>query len=131
MTPMTAPGIRRAEAEDGAAVLGLVAMVAATLVVALVVVVDVGAYLWAASRAQSAADGAVIAAVVADGDPKQAAREVAVLSGGDLVTCECGRGAGRARVVVRVPVGGLVLHRIWATSVDAEAAATSRREVRR
>ncbi len=106
---------------------GHLSLVAAVLVVGLVVVVDVGAWTWAAARARTAADGAALAAVVDGDDPRDAAREVALLSGGDLVACTCEVGAREAEVAVRFPVGGLVLHRVWATHVEASARAVARR----
>jgi Flp pilus assembly protein TadG len=93
--------------------------------VAAIVVVDVGAFLVAASRAQHLADAAALAAVSGDvRGPRGAAGRVAAAGAGSLDTCDCV--AGRpAEVVVSVPVPGLVIPSLGARRV----AATARAEV--
>ena len=99
----------------------------ATLVA--VVAIDVTAYLVAASRAQSLADAAALAAVVADipgagpRTPTAEADRIVRAGAGTLETCVCRRGAEHARVTVSVPVPGLVLPSLGATRVTAEAQA--------
>jgi hypothetical protein len=102
---------------------------------ATVAVVDVTAYLVAASRAQTLADAAALAAVSADAEvvpadgPTLAAgprgRAVAVVDagGGELLACVCGAGTGRSQVAVRVAVPGLVVPRLGAGQVRATAEA--------
>ena len=95
-----------------------------TTVVATVVVVDLTAYLVAAARAQQMADSAALAAVAADvRGPRVVAVDLAVAGGGSLVACDCPDGAGRATVVVSVPVPGLVVPRLGAGRVEASAGA--------
>lgn len=97
--------------------------------VVVVVVIDVGAYLVAASRAQALADGAALAAVSAsvpgyDGaGPEAEAARVVTAGRGELEACACPVRAEHARVTVSVPVPGLVVPRIGASRVEADASA--------
>lgn len=117
--------------QDGSAVLGLLGPLLVGLLVSLVVVVDLGAYAAAVSRAQAAADAVALAAALAahpdarpSDDPTRAARHLAIEAGGDLVRCDCPRRRhAEVVVVVRFRVGGLVIPRVWARSVDATASA--------
>lgn len=80
-----------------------------------IVLVDVGAYLAAAGRAQAAADGAALAAIVPDrpaaSSGQAAAWAVARRNGAHLDACRCPPGSGWASVEVSVEVGGLVVPR--------------------
>lgn len=88
-------------------------------VVATVVLLDLTGYLTAAAQAQQLADAAALAAVSDDvRGPRVAAAEVAKAGGGSLTLCDCDR-AGRATVVVGVPVPGLVVPRLGASRVEA------------
>ena len=91
--------------------------------VATIVVVDVGAYLVAASRAQQLADAAALAAVSSDvRGPRAAASRVVDAGAGSLDTCDCV--AGRpAMVIVSVAVPGLVIPSLGARRVAASARA--------
>jgi len=95
-----------------------------TTVVATVVVVDLSAYLVAASRAQQLADAAALAVVSQSArSPHVVAAELAEAGGGLLETCDCPDGAGRAEVVVSVPVPGLMVPALGAGRVAASAGA--------
>jgi secretion/DNA translocation related TadE-like protein len=94
--------------------------IAAVGVMVLVVILslasaDLARVLAVASRAQTAADAAALAAAQAlvipeDGaSPKDAAAEYAERNGSDLVSCSCDPGADEATVVVRTAVGRLLL----------------------
>jgi Flp pilus assembly protein TadG len=91
--------------------------------VATIVVVDVGAYLVAASRAQQLADAAALAAVSGDvRGPRGAADRVVAAGAGSLEACSCV--AGRpAEVIVSVEVPGLVIPSLGARRVAASARA--------
>ena len=97
---------------------------------AAIAVIDLGAYLTAAARAQTLADAVALAAVSADIDgaravsPIREADRVAVAGGGQLEACVCGVGTGRAVVTVSLPVPGIVLPTLGASRVAADAAAT-------
>lgn len=97
--------------------------------VVVIVVIDVGAYLVAASRAQGLADGAALAAVAAsvpgyDGvGPEAEAARVVAAGGGELEACTCPARAEHARVTVSVPVPGLVVPRVGASRIEADASA--------
>ena len=92
--------------------------------VAAVVVLDLGAFLVAAARAQALADAAALAAVAVDvRSPHVAAGRVATALGGSLDACDCAPERGRAEVVVSVPVPGLVVPRLGAGRVAATARA--------
>jgi hypothetical protein len=94
---------------------------------AAIAAIDLGAYLTAAARAQALADAVALAAVSADHEdvhgavPIREADRVAMAGGGQLVTCACPTGTGRAQVRVSVPVPGLVLPTLGASRVTAEA----------
>ncbi|WP_211262258.1 pilus assembly protein TadG-related protein [Nitriliruptor alkaliphilus] len=92
-----------------------------------IVVVDVGAYLVAASRAQGAADAAALAAVAADlaqpAPPHIVARSVAGRNRARVESCHCRAGSGRVEVEVSVPVGGVVISRVGMQRVTASAEA--------
>jgi hypothetical protein len=81
-----------------------------------IAVVDVGAYLVAASRAQGAADAAALAAVAADlaqpAPPHVVARSVAGRNRARVEACRCRAGDPRVEVEVSVPVGGLFVARV-------------------
>lgn len=102
------------------------------LVLALIVTLDVGAYLLAARRAQAAADAAALAAASyanprgwRSGDPILVARDVAARAGGRLVRCQCIVGDdGPVRVEVKFPVPAILLTRYAARSVQATSHAT-------
>jgi peptidoglycan/LPS O-acetylase OafA/YrhL len=95
-----------------------------TTVVATVVVVDLTAYFVAAARAQQMADSAALAALSTDvRGPRAVAAALAAAGGGSLVACDCPDGAGRAEVVVSVPVPGLVVPLLGAGRVEATAGA--------
>jgi hypothetical protein len=99
----------------------------ATLVA--IVIIDIGAYLVAAARAQSLADGAALAAVSTDVPggrgqiPYTEAERVAHAGGGRLEECRCIGGRERATVTVSVAVPGLVLPTLGASRVAADASA--------
>jgi hypothetical protein len=80
-----------------------------------VALIDVGAYLVAASRAQGAADAAALAAVAADlvepAPPIVVARSVAGRNGARVEACDCRAGGHQVTVTVSVPVGGLFIAR--------------------
>lgn len=95
-----------------------------TTVLAGVVVLDLSGYLVAASRAQTLADAAALAAVADDvRGPRAAAARVADAGGGSLERCDCPVGAGRVKVVVSVEVPGLVVPSLGASRVEATASA--------
>jgi hypothetical protein len=97
--------------------------------IAAIAVIDLGAYLTAAARAQTLADAVALAAVSADVEgaravsPIREADRVAVAGGGQLESCVCTPGAGRAVVTVSLPVPGIVLPTLGASRVAADAAA--------
>jgi hypothetical protein len=95
-----------------------------TAVLAAVVILDLSGYLVAASRAQTLADAAALAAVADDvRGPRAAATRVVEAGGGSLDRCDCPAGAGRAQVVVSVTVPGLVVPTLGASRVAATASA--------
>jgi hypothetical protein len=112
--------------EDGFAslVLPILLWVATIAAVALL---DVGAYLVSAARAQSLADAAALAAVTVDaavpssGSPRGRAMTVVTAGAGRLERCDCVAGSGRASTEVSVAVPGLVLPRLGAGRVAAAA----------
>jgi hypothetical protein len=99
----------------------------ATLVA--IVAIDIAGYLVAASRAQALADAAALAAVSADVPLTGASLPVAeadlvVRAGnGQLEVCTCEPGSEQAQVTVSVTVPGLVIPRLGATRVAADASA--------
>lgn len=121
--------MRRLGAEDGSAlVLGWTGV--ACTVVALLLTVDLAAYLLAGARAQAAADAAALAAVARSdararlpGDARSAARRVADANGAALRACRCHRGAAEVEVVAAVAVRALAVTRFAGRSVTATARA--------
>lgn len=102
------------------AVVGLVVSVMLT-----VVAIDAGAYLAAASRAQTTADSAALAAAVALDEgrsPTGAAERVADAAGLQLDECRCARLP--VQVKVSSPVSGLVVPQLTARRVVALSTAT-------
>lgn len=111
----------------------LVGVVVATGALVLLLLVDLTAYLAAASRAQAAADAAALAAiVVADprgrtaGDPAAVARRVATAADARVDGCVCRVGLAHVRVEASVPVPGLVVPRLAGRRVRATAEAELR-----
>ena len=98
---------------------GSVTVVSAAVMAALVVLAmgasDVARVLHAASRAQTAADAAALAAAQAlaidepGPEPTELAGEYAARNGAALETCACDPGTFEASVTVRLPVGDLFL----------------------
>ena len=105
---------RRARSDRGSVSL-LVAGVMAALVVLSMGAADVARVLHTASRAQTAADAAALAAAQAlaideEGPtPTDLASEYAAHNGAALEACECEPGTFVATVSVRMPVGDLFL----------------------
>jgi DNA topoisomerase I len=110
---------------------GSVTIVTAAILAAVVILAmgaaDVAHVFVAASRAQTAADAAALAAaqslvVPGDGTPEDAAAEYAAKNGAGLLSCTCDEVTLDAQVLVSVPVGPLLL---WADDrvVTAEARA--------
>ena len=91
--------------------------------------IDLGGYLIAASRAQSLADAAALAAVSADvhtvarPSPAAAAQRVVAEGDGQLDACTCRPGRETAEVTVSVAVPGLLLPSLGAGRVAADASA--------
>jgi hypothetical protein len=112
--------------EDGLASLVLPVLLW-VVTLAVVALTDVTAYLVAASRAQSLADAAALAAVAADAEqargsqPRARAETLVRAGGGRLERCACRLGAGRASTEVSVEVPGLVLPRLGAGRVRSSA----------
>ena len=108
-----APNARQ-EAERGSITV-LSAAVMAALVVLAMGASDVARVLHAASRAQTAADAAALAAAQAlaidepGPEPTALAGEYAARNGAALETCACDRGTFEASVTVRLQVGDLFL----------------------
>ncbi len=99
----------------------------------LVLLVDLVAYLAAASRAQAAADAAAMAAVtVSDprarspGDPQAEARRVAEAATGRVESCVCRPGLTFSRVEVSVEVPAIVVTRLAGRRVRATSEAELR-----
>jgi hypothetical protein len=100
----------------------------ATLVA--IVTIDIGAYLVAASRAQALADAAALAAVSADvvggrgvRSPRTEAERVVRAGDGRLESCTCAPRSEVATASVSVSVPGLVIPRLGASRVTADASA--------
>jgi hypothetical protein len=114
--------------ESGIATVALPMLIWVATLVA-VVAIDVAAYLVAASRAQSLADAAALAAVASDipgARVKTAtveAERIVAAGEGRLETCVCRRGSEHARVTVSVVVPGLVIPSLGAGRVAADAQA--------
>lgn len=101
-----------------------------------VVTADLGAYLVAAARAQTAADAVAAATIViADprggrpGDPVREAAQVARDNDARVETCRCARGAREVTVEVSVAVHAVAATRLGPRRVTARA--TSRLVPRR
>jgi len=100
--------------EDGSVSL-LVAAGVAALVVLAMGVADVARVMLAASRAQTSADAAALAAAQAlalderEPLPADLAADYASINGAVLASCTCDPGSFAATVEVRMPVGGLFL----------------------
>ena len=112
--------------ERGSVSVVAIAIVAITMVIGLGAA-DLAKVLVAATRAQSAADAAALAAaqelaLPAGLQPAEAAAEYAGRNGAELLECRCDPGTLEATVLVRVAVGDLLLVG-GERSVDARAAA--------
>lgn len=99
--------------ERGSASVIVAGVLVAVMVLALGAA-DLARVLVAASKAQTGADAAALAAVqglaLADGaDPAEAASTYANRNGAELLSCVCEPGTLEARVDVRVPVGPLLM----------------------
>lgn len=95
---------------------------------AAIAIIDIGAYLVAASQAQTLADHAALAAVSATATPAPAtpvaeADRVVQRGGGWLETCDCRPDEEEVSVSVSVPVQGLIIPTLGATRVKAHASA--------
>lgn len=97
---------------------GSISVIVAAVVAAMVILglgaADLTRVLVAASRAQTAADAASLAAaqeqaLASDRTPEEIAAEYAARNDAELVRCECEEGALEATVDVVVPVGPLLL----------------------
>ena len=97
---------------------GSVSVIVAVIVAAMVILgsgaADLARVLVAASKAQTAADAASLAAaqelaLATDRAPEDVAAEYAARNAGELVGCDCEEGALEATVDVVVPVGPLLL----------------------
>ncbi|MDX1511916.1 MAG: hypothetical protein R3249_11255 [Nitriliruptorales bacterium] len=110
--------------DDGSAV-ALAGVGLAMTMMILVVTVDAGSYLLAASRAQSLADGAALAAAVAVADGRSgpaAADRVARAGDGTLISCACDELP--VHLEVAVAVAGLIIPTVAAGEVTAASSAT-------
>ena len=100
--------------EDGSVSL-LVAGGVAALVVFSMGLADMARVMLAASRAQTSADAAALAAAQSlalderDPLPEELAAGYATINGAVLESCTCDPGSSSAIVEVRMPVGGLIL----------------------
>lgn len=99
--------------EDGSASVVAAATLAAIVMLAICAA-DLARVLVAASRAQTAADAAALAAaqdlaIPAGRPPEELAAEYADRNGGELRSCRCDPGTYEATVVVRVLVGHLLV----------------------
>jgi len=109
--------VRSARTPDEGSVSVLVAGGVAALVVFSMGVADVARVMLAASRAQTSADAAALAAAQAlalderEPLPAELAAHYASINGAVLETCTCDPGAFAATVEVRIPVGDLFLFR--------------------
>ena len=104
---------RRRADERGTVSIVVAGVLAASIVLALGAA-DVAKVLAVASRAQTAADAAALAAaqelaVPTATLPEDVARAYAEVNGATLVSCACLRDSRDARIEVRVPVGPLLL----------------------
>lgn len=120
--------VRRSTGSDGlASVLLPMLLWFATLVT--VALIDLTAYLAAAARAQSLADAAALAAVSTEAGltytrpPCAEAQRVVDAGDGWLESCVSTPGTAHARASVSLEVPGLVIPRLGASRVTAEAEA--------
>jgi secretion/DNA translocation related TadE-like protein len=108
------PAIRWGGRDERGTVSVIVAGVLAASIMLALGVADVTKVLAVASRAQTAADAAALAAaqelaVPSDALPEDVARTFAEANGAQLVSCACARGSYDARIEVRMPAGTLLL----------------------
>lgn len=107
--------VRRPTDRERGSVSVLVAAGVAALVVFSMGVADVARVMLAASRAQTSADAAALAAAQAlalderEPEPSALAAEYASINGAVLERCTCDPGSFAATVEVRMPVGDLFL----------------------
>ena len=99
--------------EDGS-VSVVAAAIAAAIVMLALCAADLAKALDVASRAQTAADAAALAAAqelaISGGrEPSDLAAEYADRNGAELRSCTCDAGTYEATVVVRVPIGDLIV----------------------
>lgn len=99
--------------EDGS-VSVVAAGIAAAIVMLALCAADLAKALEAAARAQTAADAAALAAaqelaIPSGREPIELASEYADRNGAELRSCTCGVGTGESTVVVRVPIGDLIV----------------------
>lgn len=118
---------RRGRGEVGSAAVAVVAMIA-LLGVLVMGLGDLGAFLIARARAQTAADSAALAAAAqllpGTGQPPMSeAARFARANGAQLTSCSCSVGTARAEVTVSVPVRLALLASAELTHVVAQAAA--------
>lgn len=103
----------------------------AATAVALVLVVDLTAYVVAGAKARGAADAAALAAASAGhpeapvslADPREAARRVAAVNNARLESCSCPRGSHEVEVTVSVRVRSVAIARFAGRRVEATARA--------
>lgn len=131
---MNPQGSRRAE---GGSAFWVAWPTLALVALALLLAVDLAAYLVAAERAQGAADAAALAAVAASdprarashldgppgGSPRAVAARVARGMGAELVACDCAPGAGEVEVSVTVDVRAIAVTRFAGREVEGTARA--------
>ena len=99
--------------EDGS-VSVVAAAIAAAIVMLALCAADLAKALDVASRAQTAADAAALAAaqelaLPGGREPSDLAAEYADRNGAELRSCTCDAGTYEATVVVRVPIGDLIV----------------------
>ena len=99
--------------EDGS-VSVVAAAIAAAIVMLALCAADLAKALDVASKAQTAADAAALAAAqelaISGGrEPSDLAAEYADRNGAELRSCTCDAGTYEATVVVRVPIGDLIV----------------------
>jgi secretion/DNA translocation related TadE-like protein len=100
--------------DDGGSATIVVVTLLGMMLVLTMGAADVARVLSAASRAQTAADAAALAAaqglaIPGERVPADVAAEYAERNGGELQACVCHPGTFVAAVTVRVPVGDLLL----------------------
>lgn len=96
------------------------------VMVLLLGLADLGMFLVARSRAQTAADAAALAAAgeqVGKGEPAEAATRFAASNGATLDSCDCPRGGLDAVVKVSIPVRFVLLKALGVGEVGARARA--------